>query len=78
MPVQSYCALRKRRSVIMEILGSAWRGQAVEHSPQSWQTHGSRPPSRGTLSPSSAKRMLRRGKLAVSLTRSQESVQLPH
>jgi hypothetical protein len=54
MPVHSYCALRKRRSVIMEILGSAWRGQMIEQSPQSWQTHGSRLATSGCLNPSSA------------------------
>lgn len=78
MPVHSYCALRKRRSVIMEIRGSAWRGQTIEQSPQSWQTHGSKLATSGCLSPSSAQRMLRRGKVTEFSTRSQERVQLPH
>jgi hypothetical protein len=78
IPVQSYCAVRNRRTVIIDIRGSAWRGQMREQSPQSWQTHGSRLSTSGPLNPRRAYRMILRGKLTESVTSSQEIVQLPH
>jgi hypothetical protein len=55
----------------MDSFGSAFWGQFVEQSPQSWQSHGSRLSSSGSFNPRTAYWTDLRGKGALSVERSQ-------